>query len=131
MSDSSYVKVASRFIPAEIVDEGWLAESLSDDEVDLPKDLNMLVMEDLEEEDEDEGFIPFREVESFNDLGLDRFVLNLEAENNVTGRVSNTSVSAQALASAQRTLREERERGSGASSVRNANATDSARREGD
>ena len=115
MSDSSYVKVASRFIPAEIVDEGWLAESLSDDEVDLPKDLNMLVMEDLEEEDEDEGFIPFREVESFNDLGLDRFVLNLEAENNVTGRVSNTSVSAQALASAQRTLREERERGSGAS----------------
>jgi hypothetical protein len=59
MSDSSYVKVASRFIPAEIVDEGWLAESLSDDEVDLPKDLNMLEMEDLEEEDEDEGFILF------------------------------------------------------------------------
>ena len=103
MSDSSYIKVASRFIPAEIVDEGWLAESLSDDEVDLPKDLSLMVMEDLDEEEEDDGFVPFHEVESFNDLGLDRFVVHLEAEANVTGRVSNTSVSAQALASAQRT----------------------------
>lgn len=131
MSDSSYIKVASRFIPAEIVDEGWLAESLSDDEVDLPKDLSLMVMEDLDEEEEDDGFVPFHEVESFNDLGLDRFVVHLEAEANVTGRVSNTSVSAQALASAQRTLREELERGSGSNGASNTSSASNPSQEGE
>ena len=109
MSDSSYIKVASRFIPVETVDEGWSGESLSDDEVDLPKDhLSNAAMEDLEEEEDDDGFLPSREIDSFNDLGLDRFVANLETE---AVSPSSSSAFAQAMLSAQRALNEERERG--------------------
>ena len=81
IATNCYIKVASRFIPVETVDEGWSGESLSDDEVDLPKDhLSNAAMEDLEEEEDDDGFLPSREIDSFNDLGLDRFVANLETE---------------------------------------------------
>ena len=117
MSDCSYIMVAGRFIPVEIVDEDWLGESLSDDEVELPKDYLTNAMEDLEDDDDDDGFIPTREIDSFNDLGLDNFVANLETE------AVNASSSAytQALISAQRELNEARDRARAAANNTSAN----------
>ena len=117
MSDCSYIMVAGRFIPVEIVDEDWLGESLSDDEVELPKDYLTNAMEDLEDDDDDDGFIPTSEIDSFNDLGLDNFVANLETE------AVNASSSAytQALISAQRELNEARDRARAAANNTSAN----------
>ena len=117
MSDCIYIMVAGRFIPVEIVDEDWLGESLSDDEVELPKDYLTNAMEDLEDDDDDDGFIPTSEIDSFNDLGLDNFVANLETE------AVNASSSAytQALISAQRELNEARDRARAAANNTSAN----------
>jgi hypothetical protein len=99
MSDLSYSLVQARFMPAEM-DEGWLGECLSDDEVDLPKDLNVLALEDPEEDEEEEGLAAFNDTETWNDLSLDRF-LNVEA---AAGMPQHSSVTAQAMASALKAI---------------------------
>ena len=77
-------------------------EILSDDEVDLPKDLKNSALDDNEDEDEDEVPTPFGE-EKWNDLALDRFVQHLgESETNSS---MHPSTAGQALAAAMQALR--------------------------
>ena len=40
MSDTNYSSANLRFQQSAYVDEAWLMDSLSDDDIDIPKDLN-------------------------------------------------------------------------------------------
>ena len=78
MSDTVFGSLSGRFARnIEIVDDAWLKDSLSDDEIDVPKD----AMHDLNEDDDDEiawdTGVPTSQNEVWGDLGLDHLLQEL------------------------------------------------------
>jgi hypothetical protein len=67
MSDTSYAAVSQRRKIIDTIDEKWLCDCLSDDEIDIPKDI--IIIDD--EDDEDDGLISPED--RWTDLGLDKF----------------------------------------------------------
>ena len=85
MSDTNYSSANLRFQQSAYVDEAWLMDSLSDDDIDIPKDLNPyddgnVDGEDDEEDDDDEGLPSGVGQETWGDLGLDRFLADLQQQ---------------------------------------------------
>lgn len=67
MSDTSFAAVADKRKLLEIIDDDWIEDSLSDDEIEIPKEFNVSV----EEEEEEEELL--NKEDTWNDLGLDDF----------------------------------------------------------
>ncbi len=80
MSDSRLSSVSKRLRPNDAVDESWARDCLSDDEIDLPKDLMIEDHDEFDEEDEDEN-TPATAEEVWGDLGLDNFLQDLNILN--------------------------------------------------
>lgn len=82
MSDTDFGAVSRRFTRnVEIIDDVWIKDSLSDDEIDVPKDtIHELNEEDDEEVAWDTG-VPTTPNEVWGDLGLDHFLQELTALN--------------------------------------------------
>jgi len=65
----------------EIVDDVWIKDSLSDDEIDVPKDTIAELNEDEDEEFAWDTGLPTSGYEVWGDLGLDHFLQELTALN--------------------------------------------------
>ena len=65
----------------EIVDDVWIKDSLSDDEIDVPKDTIAELNEDEDEEVVWDTGLPTNAYEVWGDLGLDHFLQELTALN--------------------------------------------------
>ena len=103
-SDSSYVaRSAFRFQTADSVDDVWLLEGLSDDEVDLPREVLNSTLDNEDDDEEEDGTTPFGE-ETWNDLALDRFVEHLDT-NDASASLLPSTVAGQAQAAALQSLR--------------------------
>ena len=103
-SDSSYVtRSVFCFQAAEVVDDAWLQEGLSDDEVDLPREVLNSALENEDDDEEEDNATPFGE-EAWNDLALDRFVQNLETSE-ANASLHPSAVAGQAQAAAMQALR--------------------------
>jgi len=82
MSDTDLTAVMPRYMNLAIVDEAWVKDSLSDDDIDLPKDV---LLEDLNDDDDDDDdelggtdtHSRSNAHEVWGDLGLDDFILDL------------------------------------------------------
>jgi hypothetical protein len=79
MSDSDFGAVACRLRNAGMHDELWIKDSLSDDEIDVPKDIVFINEED--EDEEEENGTAFNANEIWGDLGLDGFLEELASLN--------------------------------------------------
>lgn len=90
MSDSNLASLSKRLRPIEVIDEYWAKDCLSDDDIDLPKDVVIADEHDeLDDEDEDEN-TPENAQEVWGDLGLDNFVQDLNVLNsNLTSGALN------------------------------------------
>ena len=97
-SDSSYAaRTAFRF-QSSVVDDAWLHEGLSDDDVDLPREVLNSTLDNEEDDEDEEGVTPFGE-ETWNDLALDSFLQHLESiEANASQSASTVAAEAQAAA---------------------------------
>ena len=80
MSDSDFGAVACRLRNAGMHDDVWVKDSLSDDEIDIPKDIVFAVDEEDEDEEEESGAI-LNANEIWGDLGLDGFLQELASLN--------------------------------------------------
>jgi hypothetical protein len=80
MSDSDFGAVACRLRNVGTNDEIWVKDSLSDDEIDVPKDMVFALNEEDEDEEEESGAI-FNANEIWGDLGLDGFLQELASLN--------------------------------------------------
>mmetsp|Transcript_10813 Transcript_10813/g.10433 ORF Transcript_10813/g.10433 Transcript_10813/m.10433 type:complete len:102 (-) Transcript_10813:189-494(-) len=67
MSDTCYASVSKNRKNVDIIDEQWMSDCLSDDEIDMPKD-----MEENDDEDEEESS-PKSPDEIWTDCGLEIF----------------------------------------------------------
>ena len=104
-SDSSYVaRSAFCFQAAEVIDDAWLQEGLSDDEVDLPREVLNSELDNEDDDEEEDSATPFGQ-EMWNDLALDRFVQNLET-NEANASLLPSTVAGQAQAAALQALRQ-------------------------
>ena len=92
-SDSSYAaRTAFRF-QSSVVDDAWLHEGLSDDDVDLPREVLNSTLDNEEDDEDEEGVTPFGE-ETWNDLALDSFLQHLESsEANASQSASTVAAS--------------------------------------
>lgn len=83
MSDTNYSSANLRFLQSAYVDEAWLMDSLSDDDIDIPKDLNpydaAAVDGEEDEEEDDDDVLPSGQ-ETWGDLGLDVFLTDLQQQ---------------------------------------------------
>lgn len=70
MSDTTYsvVNTSKRHL-IDVIDEKWITDVLSDDDIDVPKDMFL-----LDDEDDDEEFQLTSYDDKWNDLGLDSFI---------------------------------------------------------
>mmetsp|Transcript_20251 Transcript_20251/g.34147 ORF Transcript_20251/g.34147 Transcript_20251/m.34147 type:complete len:81 (+) Transcript_20251:53-295(+) len=75
MSDTSFAAIAQTCVPLNFIDDKWAEESLSDDEIDLPKDIEITSEEQGGEggEDEDEDGEGGSSEDVWKEEGLDRF----------------------------------------------------------
>lgn len=70
-SDVSYTAVSQRLLQnsrIDVIDDAWLTDTLSDDEIEVPKDI---YMNEDEDDEADNGILG---EDSWNDPGLDRFM---------------------------------------------------------
>lgn len=82
MSDTDFGAVSRRFAcNIEIVDGMWIKDSLSDDEIDVPKDTVHELNEDDDEEVDWGTGVLTSPTEVWGDLGLDHFLQELTALN--------------------------------------------------
>jgi hypothetical protein len=103
-SDSSYAaRTAFRF-QSSVVDDAWLHEGLSDDDVDLPREVLNSTLDNEEDDEDEEGVTPFGE-ETWNDLALDSFLQHLESSE-ANASQSASTVAAEAQAAAMQALRQ-------------------------
>jgi len=78
MSDTDINAVLVRNIDA--IDEAWVLDYLSDDDIEVPNDMHL---HDDDEDDEEEE-VSAEQKQSWNDLGLERFVIDVQAQTNST-----------------------------------------------
>eukprot|EP00607_Mallomonas_marina_P009789 CAMPEP_0182419108 /NCGR_PEP_ID=MMETSP1167-20130531/3511_1 /TAXON_ID=2988 /ORGANISM="Mallomonas Sp, Strain CCMP3275" /LENGTH=77 /DNA_ID=CAMNT_0024593743 /DNA_START=218 /DNA_END=451 /DNA_ORIENTATION=+ len=72
MSDTCFNSVTQKNRLIDIVDDEWIADYLSDDEIELPKESDRLTRnEEPIDGDDDNGIIS--EDDQWNDLGIDFF----------------------------------------------------------
>lgn len=73
MSDTSFAAIAQTCVPVNFIDDKWIEESLSDDEIDLPKDIEFTSEEQAEgggdDDEEEEG----TSEDVWKEEGMDRF----------------------------------------------------------
>ena len=73
-----------RYIDQSIVDEAWVKDSLSDDDIDVPKDTLLDELNDEEDDEEEELGSPMINANDvWGDLGLDKFLRDLSLLNSV------------------------------------------------
>ncbi|KAJ1430955.1 hypothetical protein B484DRAFT_395683 [Ochromonadaceae sp. CCMP2298] len=70
MSDTSFAAVSQNSKLIEAIDDEWLQDALSDDEIEIPKDFDINTEEDEEEE---ESLV--KADDAWNDLGLENFLV--------------------------------------------------------
>ena len=83
MSDTDFGSIMHRYVDQSIVDEAWQKDSLSDDDIDVPKEvlLDEMSGEDDDEEEELRGDPLPNSHDVWGDLGLDRFLRELSLLN--------------------------------------------------
>jgi len=74
MSDTDINAVMVRNIDA--IDEAWVLDYLSDDDIEVPNDMHL----NDDDEDDEEEEASAEQKQSWNDLGLERFVLDVQAQ---------------------------------------------------
>ena len=62
----------------DVIDEAWLKDYLSDDDIELPKEMQHGNEE--EEDDEEDDELQNEQKQAWNDLGLDRFVQDVQRQ---------------------------------------------------
>lgn len=77
MSDTDIIAVGMKWRNVDVIDEAWIMDYLSDDDIEVPKDMRF--NDDDDEEDEDEES-PNEEKQAWKDLGLDRFVHDVQQQ---------------------------------------------------
>ena len=78
MSDTDINAVLVRNIDA--IDEAWVLDYLSDDDIEVPNDMHL----HDEDEDDEEEEVSAEQKQSWNDLGLERFVQDALAQSTST-----------------------------------------------
>ena len=68
MSDVNIATVSQKKRIIDIIDDGWLKDCLSDDEIEVPKEI---LIHDDEDDDNDTGVVV---EEKWKDTGLERFM---------------------------------------------------------
>jgi hypothetical protein len=87
MSDSDFVSASRRLPCADLNDESWAKDSLSDDEIDVPKDILFDELNEDEDDDEEESGVVLSTSEIWGDLGLDRFLQELTSLNAIQSQL--------------------------------------------
>jgi hypothetical protein len=77
MSDTNLNAIVHRFRNLEIIDEAWIKDSLSDDDIDVPKDVLLDDFNDDDEDEDDDNNTQTNAADLWGDLGLDRFLQEL------------------------------------------------------
>ena len=82
MSDASFRVVNRKHHKGvfDAVDEKWLIDCLSDDEIDVPKLAVFLIDDDEDEDNEGEYSLPSLQEEKWNDLGLERLQIDAQSQ---------------------------------------------------
>lgn len=77
MSDSNFSVISHRLRRIDDIDEAWINDCLSDDDIDVPKDI-VAQDWDVEDEEDEEDIGPLTIThETWGDLGLDQFLKEL------------------------------------------------------
>ena len=72
MSDTSFEAIVQSCAPQNFIDDTWAEESLSDDEIELPKDIELNTEDHVEggdDDDEDDG----SSEDAWKEEGLEKF----------------------------------------------------------
>jgi hypothetical protein len=79
MSDTSFSSLCCQFRNIDVVDEDWILDCLSDDEIDLPDEFQM-VLDLIDEEDHEmDDMDPLTKKDEWDDNGMDRFIADAAA----------------------------------------------------
>ena len=75
----------------DAIDEQWLLDCLSDDEIDVPKAAVFLLEEEDDDDNEGEYSLPSLQEEKWNDLGLERVQVDAESHSNPLLQLQTTN----------------------------------------